>query len=100
MASEAESQSEIVDVVEDGEMEDSDLDTIDMLLRRVGDLTEVEQCKMEIRRLRDTSYDGHNIWRFDLQGAATVKFTVNLTGQGSKLSYSPLYIKKYTENLP
>ena len=67
MASEAESQREIVDVVtEDGEMEDSDLDTMDMLLRRVGDLTEeVEQCKIEIQRLRDTSYDGRNIWRFD-----------------------------------
>ena len=46
--------------------EDSDADTQDMLIRRVGDLTEkVEECKMELQRLRETSYDGRNMWCFD-----------------------------------
>ena len=54
MASEAETQSEtqseIVDVVEDGEIEDRDLGTVDMLLRRVSNLSEeVDRCKMEIK---------------------------------------------------
>lgn len=65
--------SERVETLEEGEMGatlsievNSDADTQDMLIRRVGDLTEeVEECKMELQRLRDTSYDGQNIWCFD-----------------------------------
>ena len=37
---------------------------------------------------------------FDLRGAATVNLTENLTGQGSRLSYYPLYMRKYMENFP